>query len=277
MSELWAPWKYVVSFNPHIPLKTISMVFFLPYYPGGFPRWYSGECIHLSMQETKEMWVQSLGREILWRRKCLPTRVFLPGKFHGQRSLESSSLWGGKELYMTERLTHTHTHTHTCAGMYLTFILSMGRMRPRTQVKWLEGIDMGCKSSFSDSSPYHFNVMLTQLCYSSQILQHFWSMLSWSHCSDRWSQVHQIFASSHQPQPPSRAVCVQAQSLQSCLTLCDPMDCSPPSSSVHGILQARILEWVAVPSSGDLPNPASLMLLHWQAESLPLVTPEKPL
>ena len=33
---------------------------------------------------------------------------------------------------------------------------------------------------------------------------------------------------------------------QSCPTLCDPMDCSPPGSSVHGILQARILEWVAV-------------------------------
>ena len=31
-----------------------------------------------------------------------------------------------------------------------------------------------------------------------------------------------------------------------CLTLCDPMDCSPPDSSVHGILQARILEWVAI-------------------------------
>ena len=36
---------------------------------------------------------------------------------------------------------------------------------------------------------------------------------------------------------------------QLCLTLCYPMDCSPPSSSVHGILQARILEWVAMPSS----------------------------
>ena len=37
---------------------------------------------------------------------------------------------------------------------------------------------------------------------------------------------------------------MHAKSLQSCLTLCDPMDCSPPASSVHGILQARILEWV---------------------------------
>ena len=36
----------------------------------------------------------------------------------------------------------------------------------------------------------------------------------------------------------------------SCLTLCDPMDCSPPGSSVHGNLQARILEWVVMPSSG---------------------------
>ena len=40
-----------------------------------------------------------------------------------------------------------------------------------------------------------------------------------------------------------------AESLQSCLTLCDHMDCSPPGSSVHGILQAGILEWAAIPSS----------------------------
>ena len=43
---------------------------------------------------------------------------------------------------------------------------------------------------------------------------------------------------------------MHAQSLQSCPTLCDPVDCRPPGSSVHGILQARILEWVAVPSRG---------------------------
>ena len=36
-----------------------------------------------------------------------------------------------------------------------------------------------------------------------------------------------------------------AKSLQSCPTVCDPMDCSPPGSSAHEILQARILEWVA--------------------------------
>ena len=40
----------------------------------------------------------------------------------------------------------------------------------------------------------------------------------------------------------TQCVCVRAKSLQSCLTLCDPRDGSPPGSSVHGILQARILE-----------------------------------
>ena len=44
-------------------------------------------------------------------------------------------------------------------------------------------------------------------------------------------------------------------SLQSSLTLFDPMDCSPPGSSVHGILQARILEWVAMPSSRGSSQP----------------------
>ena len=42
---------------------------------------------------------------------------------------------------------------------------------------------------------------------------------------------------------------------QSCLTLCDPMDYSPPCSSVHGILQARILEWVAIPFSRGSSQP----------------------
>ena len=42
---------------------------------------------------------------------------------------------------------------------------------------------------------------------------------------------------------------------QSYPCLCDAMDCILPGSSVHGVLQARVLEWVALPSPGDLPNP----------------------
>ena len=46
----------------------------------------------------------------------------------------------------------------------------------------------------------------------------------------------------------SSGLCLHAKSLQSCLTLFNPMDCSPPGSSVQGIPQARILECVALPS-----------------------------
>ena len=75
---------------------------------------------------------------------------------------------------------------------------------------------------------------------------------------------------------------VHAKSLQSCLTLCDPMDNSPPSSSVHGILQAKIPEYVAMPSSRrcsqlrEGSNPSLLCLLRWQVGSSLLVPPGKP-
>ena len=68
---------------------------------------------------------------------------------------------------------------------------------------------------------------------------------------------------------------MRAKSLQLCLTLCDPMDCSPLGSSVHGILQARIPEWAAMRSSRGSSDsgiePASLVapalagaLHHWR-------------
>ena len=49
-----------------------------------------------------------------------------------------------------------------------------------------------------------------------------------------------------------------AKLLQLCLTLSDPMDCSPPGSSIHGIFQARVLEWGAIAFSSYL-----LLLLHF--------------
>ena len=50
-------------------------------------------------------------------------------------------------------------------------------------------------------------------------------------------------------------LCMHAQSLQSRPTLCDTLNCSPSGSSLHGILQARILEWVAMPSSRESSQP----------------------
>ena len=51
--------------------------------------------------------------------------------------------------------------------------------------------------------------------------------------------------------PGTKSMCMHASSLQSGPTLCNPMDYSPPVSSVHGILQARILEWGAMPISSQ--------------------------
>ena len=70
-----------------------------------------------------------------------------------------------------------------------------------------------------------------------------------------WSQLAQV-----------QVLCMCAKLLQSCPTLCDPIDHCHPGSSVHGIFQARILEWVAMPSSRYLSaqgsNPHLLYLLH---------------
>ena len=62
--------------------------------------------------------------------------------------------------------------------------------------------------------------------------------------------------------------------VQSCPTLCNPMDCGLPGSLVHGIFQARVLEWLPFPSPGDLPDagiePRSPTL---QADALPSEPP----
>ena len=65
--------------------------------------------------------------------------------------------------------------------------------------------------------------------------------------------INQIISSTF----PPPALCML--SLQSCLTLCDPKNYSPPGSSVHGILQARILEWIAMSSSQGSSWPRDLL------------------
>ena len=76
--------------------------------------------------------------------------------------------------------------------------------------------------------------------------------------------------------------CMHPKSLQSYLTLCNPIDCGQPGSSVHGSLQTRIVESVVTPSSREIfPtqgfNQCLLYLLHFQMPSLPLAPPGKPI
>ena len=98
--------------------------------------------------------------KITWRRKWKPTPVFLPGDFHGQRSLAGYSPCGHKESDTTEHTSMKQNKMH---------------------------------------HHHHMKKLVTQ----------------------------------------------------SCTTLCGPMDCSPPGFSVHGILQGRILKWVAISFSQE--------------------------
>ena len=78
------------------------------------------------------------------------------------------------------------------------------------------------------------------------------------------------------PVPPQWSSGLKVEVDQLCPTLCDPMDCSLPGSSVHGILQARILEWVVIPSPGDLPDPGiEPRSPTLQTDSLPSQPPGK--
>ena len=86
------------------------------------------------------------------------------------------------------------------------------------------------------------NVIVSPFIYRSTILWNFYILCKVG--------IKTFF--SLELEPPLKVKVLVAQS---CLILCDPMDCSPPGSSVHGILQARILKWVAIFFSRDLPDP----------------------
>ena len=79
------------------------------------------------------------------------------------------------------------------------------------------------------------------------------SCLELRRCRWRWCVF--LLSKSWHSDPASYLCAVHAELLQLCPTLCNPMDYSPPGSSVHGISQARKLEWVPMIPPGDLPNP----------------------
>ena len=108
----------------------------------------------------------------------------------------------------------------------------------------------------------------------SQIVGHNWVTFTYHLCQHQcWFLVPRMTWVSQ----PSIHPCSVSQL---CPILCDPMDCSPPDSFIHGIFQARILESCHFLLQGILLiqglNPYLLCLLHWQEGSLPLIPPAKP-
>ena len=110
----------------------------------------------------------------------------------------------------------------------------------------------------------HFLLQCMKVKSESEVAQSCPTLRDPMDCSPPGSSIHGIFQarvlewgaiafSTHvYPVPTKFSVpCIMKVKVlvtQLCPTLCDPMDCSPPGSSVHGILQARILEWTAIPS-----------------------------
>ena len=130
-------------------------------------------------------------------------------------------------------------------------------------------IRAGCKSPLTQFLDLEDNCGI-------EVLSHYCKTYFQTRTSEAWGkqpQNCQTRKGEHKVKQVSRQlptqVCVCAQS---CPTLCDPMDYSPPSFSVHGIFQARIPEWVTTSYSRGLfqtqeLNPHLLCLLHWQSGS----------
>ena len=129
---------------------------------------------------------------------------------------------------------------------------------PECEVKWaLESITMN-KASGGDGIPFEFFQILkddaVKVLHST--CQHIWKTQQWPQEWKR-SVFIQIPKKGNAKECSnyctialiSYAAAAAAKSLQSCPTLCDPIDGSPPGPAVPGILQARTLEWVAISSS----------------------------
>ena len=148
--------------------------------------------------------------KIPWRRKWQPIPVCLPGEFWGQRSLVDYSPWDCKELDMTKWLTHTHRCWQ-----------EKNAWQKRCELSFIWWPYKGTASKRWGRSQ---NIYELFFFFAGK------NKTQESEAINKFS-LHVYF---------NHLCC--AKSLQSCLTLCNPMDYSPPDFSLHEILQSRILE-----------------------------------
>ena len=199
-----------------------------------------------------------------------PTLVFLPGE----------SPWteepGALQSMGSQKVRHDWVTKHSTDGY-----IGSGRLGC---VSWISTLNIYCVTlSFISIRPTFFlssfvpsfflflsflpsfpsqgrknNIVLGVKCCFSHRLKI--EVKNWSHYLDLSSVeipklAFWIHLQSQLWEKDSLMCWVHTKSFQSCLTLCNPTDCSPPDSSVHGILQASILKWVAVRSSRALSQP----------------------
>ena len=155
-----------------------------------------------------------------WRRKWQPTSVLLPGESHGWRSLVGYGPRGCKESDMTERL-HFHFVSHS------TFL------------------------TIDSNSHFCVTALAAAAAKSLQSCPTLWPhrrQPTRLPCS--WDSPGKNTGVGCRFLLQCRKVKSESEVAQSCPTLSDAMDYSPPGSSIHGIFQAKVLEWVATACSG---------------------------
>ena len=155
---------------------------------------------------------------------------------HGQRRLAGCSPWGLKESHMTEQLSiahgwSSHNLTHLAASFFFFSVKLATILLPMIFLKYKSNhvITVFIKKGLS-IIPGHFLLFSQDISKTKRLRK----------SNTVTTSAYYHFAAA------AAAAAAAAKSLQSCPTLCDPIDGSPPGSAVPGILQARTLEWVAI-------------------------------
>ena len=170
---------------------------------------------------------------VFWCRECIILESWLPG-------CPSPAFWiddTSRALAQQPHSTHPWSWRWVCQVPTSTL--------PTARAGTLQALGQLCHPVKSSTQP-HITSWSQEMCGAKS------ARLSWNHGSQ--ISLSCVLSSSVQ---------CSAKSLQSCPTLCNPMDCSPQGSSVHGILQARILEGVAVPSSRGSSQHRDLTCVFW--------------
>ena len=217
----------------------------------GFPGGTSSQESSCQCRRCKRLGFDPWVGKIPWSRKWQPTPVVFPGEFHGERSLAGYSPRGCRELDMTE---------HACTRDPDTVASLQGLVyRSSHQLFWsLPQQQLENRSVNRINSCFPTGVWKCQCsCLENPRDGAAWwaaiygaaqsrtrpKWLSSSSSSSNICLVY-LFPSFYLQHVFLLFLCCLVT--KSCLILCNPMDCSPPGSSVHVSLQARILEWVAI-------------------------------